>query len=243
MVNQCSIEGCERTQKYLKRTWCNSHYEAWRRHGHPTDYTRNWGRGKKRVVNGPTKKCKTCGEVKDTEKDFYKNNKGWVYVHCKKCHNKKTMAIYLKNKLQKPPKEKREPEQCAFPDCRNTDEAGRILKPGAPEGRFCGAHHQQWASKQELTPLRRHNRVFKNDNFKQCTVCFEVKPVESYHLRTKGTRQSVCKKCASTMARMHLLRRQGRFDDALEKAQSLPESVREMYVTQIANAIAEAENG
>ena len=240
----CQIEGCENLgqkssrngRRYLKRGMCHKHYEKWRRRG---DALAPDSRTGHRKVNGPTKVCKGCKVEKDTEADFYKNKHGWVYTYCKKCHNKKTKAVYLRHRLDKGPRVKIDRGECAFDGCAGKAKTRLV---NGPEGWYCGAHYNQWWNKKELHPLRRHViNAYKDDEFRQCTVCFNIKSLEDYHFRVNGDRQSVCKTCATQQARFHILRRAGRLDEALEKAQAMAESVREKYVDMVTDAIKERE--
>lgn len=238
----CKIDGCEnvgrydrqRGKRYLKRGMCGAHYEKWRRTGNAEGPD---GRGRPRKVNGPTKVCKGCKETKDTEADFYKRG-DWIYTYCKKCHNKRTMAVYLRHKLERGPLVKVEHGECDFEDC------GRKAKtqiPNGPVGWYCGTHYNQWLVKKELRPVRKQTKPFKNDKFRECTVCHIIKSVDDYHVRVTGVVQAVCKVCAGQQARFHRLMRETRYEEALEKAQAMAEDAREKYVDLASTAIRQRE--
>lgn len=83
----CSIDNCGKT--HYARTWCESHYEKWQRHGDPL-WVRplpGWGSG--------VKKCNGCEQALDVSL-FSRSGTGYQ-SHCRECRRIK----YAKNNFNK----------------------------------------------------------------------------------------------------------------------------------------------
>lgn len=244
-MNVCSIEGCDKTQQYLKRGWCNNHYEKWRRHGDPLADGRAlyYQKSAQEALEAGEKACKKCGEVKPLS-EYYVNPRGWVYTYCKTCHNLKRAAKALADRIANPPAPRTPVDHglCAFEGCRNKGKS-RLSHRGGPEGWFCTPHWIQWDRHEELKPLKKVKKSYINDKFRRCTACDEVKPQQEFHGRTGGGKQTQCKECQYLVVRASALMREGRYEEALTKARSMPVAIRERYVGKVLDAIASAGRG
>lgn len=89
----------------------------------------------------------------------------------------------------RPPTPGQPPLPCSFADC------GRVRRSDG----LCSAHYLQKFHGQPLRPLRKHidTTTRDEDGRKQCSRCFEWKPVDAYmaNHRIKGGLHSFCARC------------------------------------------------
>lgn len=238
-MKKCGIAGCDKTQQYLKRGWCNNHYEKFRRTGSPMGSGRRSPAQVERDAEAGVKACKKCGEVKPLS-EFYRRLTPslWYYTNCKACHDLYREARQLAERLANPPVPRTPIDHgpCAFEGCRNKGRS-RLSHRGGPEGWFCNPHWIQWDKHEELVPLRDSSRSYINDKFRLCTACETVKPQNDFYARTTGGTQSQCKECQYKVARLNALLREGRYNEARGIARTMPVAIREKYMARVSNAI------
>lgn len=237
-MNHCKVKDCDNPVKVKKHQLCHKHYERFRRYGDPTVNGHLIEGAKRRaktqaVADLEEKQCKVCKKVKPLS-EYYHNQNGWYYLHCKPCHADKMTANRLQKRLANPPKMGRpkvDHGSCAFDECTNKA-VTRIS--GGPEGWYCTAHHGQWRRNQELQPLRELLKSNIDDKFRRCSGCMKVKTQEQFNLHTSGRyRQSQCKKCQYLVVRLNTLVRNDRHEDAAKILAKMPERLHEKYAVKV----------
>ena len=182
-------------------------------------------------MNVEMRTCTKCGVTRPITEYYVNKNTGWVWRSCKKCHNEYTRARHEATK--KPPKVrvKRILGPCSFEGCEKT-ESSRGL---------CSGHYQQNLLGRELTPLQKVEKSYINDDWRKCTCCMTVKQTSEFHRRSGPGYQSFCKTCMSLTNSIDTLIRQGRLEEAMSRAVTVPEARREKYVGKVTQAIKESE--
>lgn len=237
-MNVCSVTEC--AGKAIKRGWCHNHYERWRRNGHPTKTAKELRAEAPQEAVEPTEKaCKKCGEVKPLDAFYRRVTPSlWYYTKCKVCVDVERTAKRLQKRLDNPPAPRTPVDhgECAFHDCHRKAKT-QLLGKGGPEGWYCGAHYLQWDANRELTSTRVVRKSYINDKFRRCTACDTVKPQDDFHNRTGGGKQGQCRACYYKVVRTNILVKEGRVEEALAMAESMPDNIREKYVGKCLNAI------
>ena len=184
------------------------------------------------------KKVKPASEFYLTNRNYPEVGLSGQYLHsyCKPCFSERRKEARRAN-----PKPRRKSlsltKPCAFDGCINTAES-RFRGQTAP---LCQAHYWQLYMGKELSPLRDHRKSYVDENHRRCTGCDEVKDTSAFAKNSRGGYQGRCMACYSKTNRFNTLVREGRLEEARRLAETLPERLKEKYLTKWVTLMREAE--